>query len=391
MSEGMREIYDNNPCIAAMGMDSVSRTEDGTEVINWSVDQARMLRGDSKRAARRQACQPKPFDGTRAWEEWFADFMDDMRCNRWSPEDALPELLRCLRRGPGKLAVEMWRNRFAGRGTFAQLVQCASYICGVIGKENPKEIFKKRTQKPNESHRVYGIELQTLLQKARPRTNLDDEDFISELFTQFIKGLRCEEQARIAADRWRYDTSLTDLFLAIENYDMKKHLFSGKVLTRAAAVRSCVETSSESSETSSEDDENIGAVNFKRNGKEKSKKDYKKDSKKEYKRDYSKRDFSKSEKSYRKEYTSDQSEKAVVPVTAATPTAAKATLLDQNDLMDVLVKKLTEKLNLNRRGNRPRVDKANKTCYRCQKKGHFAMECPAEKPVLREPKELKEN
>ena len=59
MSEGMREIYDNNPCIAAMGMDSVSRTEDGTEVINWSMDQARMLRGDSKRAARRQACQPK--------------------------------------------------------------------------------------------------------------------------------------------------------------------------------------------------------------------------------------------------------------------------------------------------------------------------------------------
>ena len=59
--------------------------------------------------------------------------------------------------------------------------------------------------------------------------------------------------------------------------------------------------------------------------------------------------------------------------------------------MDVLVKKLTEKLNLNRRGNRPRVDKANKTCYRCQKKGHFAMECPAEKPVLREQKELKEN
>ena len=46
MSEGMREIYDNNPCIAAMGMDSVSRTEDGTEVINWSVGQARMLRGD---------------------------------------------------------------------------------------------------------------------------------------------------------------------------------------------------------------------------------------------------------------------------------------------------------------------------------------------------------
>ena len=41
MSDGMREIYDNNPCIAAMGMDSVSRTEDGTEVINWSVDQAR--------------------------------------------------------------------------------------------------------------------------------------------------------------------------------------------------------------------------------------------------------------------------------------------------------------------------------------------------------------
>ena len=97
--------------------------------------------------------------------------MDDMRCNRWSPEDALPELLRCLRRGLGKLAVEMWRNKFGGRGTFAQLVQCASYICGVIGKENPKEVFKKRTQKPNESHRVYGIELQTLLQKARPRTN----------------------------------------------------------------------------------------------------------------------------------------------------------------------------------------------------------------------------
>ena len=44
MSANMKVLYDQNPCIAGLGVDCVSRSADGTEVINWSLAQGELLK-----------------------------------------------------------------------------------------------------------------------------------------------------------------------------------------------------------------------------------------------------------------------------------------------------------------------------------------------------------
>ena len=73
-----------------------------------------------------------------------------MRCNGWSDEEACPHLVRGLRNGPGRFAVESWKEAYGGEGSFEQLVRCASYLAGSIG--DPMATFLARTQKPNETH-----------------------------------------------------------------------------------------------------------------------------------------------------------------------------------------------------------------------------------------------
>ena len=147
----------------------------------------------------------------------------------------MDELIRALRVGPGKLAISKWRAQHK-RGMFTQLVQTASYLMGNIGHEDPLSQFRKRVQRSQESHRVFGLELQNLLQKARPRWELDDPQFLDDLFTHFIEGLHDTEQRQVACDSWKQGTSLTDLFLAIEDFERKRHLLSSTVLSRTSCV-----------------------------------------------------------------------------------------------------------------------------------------------------------
>ena len=130
---------------------------------------------------------PKPYLGIRPWKEWFADFIEDMQCNGWSKVEATPHLTRCLRGGPGRFAVTQWKEKYQGRGNFDQLVECASYLAGSIGQGDPMAEFRNRTQKPNETHRMYGLELQNLLHLARPRVSVDEDYFLEELFVHFVK------------------------------------------------------------------------------------------------------------------------------------------------------------------------------------------------------------
>ena len=370
MSPGMRKIYDANPCIATLGVDCVSRNSDNAEIVDWSVTQSRRLHRDNQNPAKRVATQPKPFDGRQPWQDWFADFMDDMRYNRWSEEEALDELLRALRNGPGKLAVSRWRQ-IHRNGSFTQLVECASYLIGIVGNEDPLRAFKKRTQKPYESHRVFGLELQNLLQRARPRWELDDTQFLDDLFTQFIEGLRDEEERAVACDNWKQGTSLTDLFISIEDYDRKKHLLSSRVRSRTSAISEEASASEPEADYPGGDEE-VSAIGYTKNTNGKFSKTY--------------------SKTYPKGGSqSESAEKQKADGTKKPPAASKPASYS----MEELILRLTDTLNVNQQSqqktSRLKVDKSTKKCYRCQEMGHFAAECPADKPAPRESEKTAEN
>ena len=179
MPAGMQAVYDRNPSISGLGLDCFSSTADGTEVMDWSVKQAGRLVG-ARNAARRVARIPKPYRGEGLWREEWQSFLDDMDCNGWTRTEALPHLVSWLKEGPGKIAVNQWRDDFGYEGTFDDLVQTASYLFGTLINEDPMSTFRKRSQKPHESHKLFGIELQHLLHKARPTWRKDDECFMHD-------------------------------------------------------------------------------------------------------------------------------------------------------------------------------------------------------------------
>ena len=84
--------------------------------------------------------------------------------------------------------------------------------------------------------KIYGIELQQLLLKARRNWRFVDQCFLKELFKQFIEGLRDSEQRTIGYDAWIQDFSIADLFLAIDNYNTKKVLLAGRGTTKGLHI-----------------------------------------------------------------------------------------------------------------------------------------------------------
>ena len=360
MSPGMRDVYDSNPYIAEMGVDCVSRNVDNAEIVDWSVEQSRQLHGHNPNAARRVASKPSVFTGQQPWQEWFADFMDDMRYNRWSSEEALDELIRALRGGPGKLAISKWRTQH-GRGTFTQLVQTASYLIGNVGNEDPLRQFRKRTQKPQESHRVFGLELQNLLQRARPRWELDDPQFLDDLFSQFIEGLRDSEHRQVACDSWKQGTSLTDLFMSVEDFDRKRSLLSPKALSRTSCVLE-YDSPAETEEEGTEEEGGIGAVSH--------------------------QDGTKARTSSYKFNPNNRKTTQGKPKNPDSPSDSPKT----PTALEELVLRLTDLVSNGPQGTpKPKLDKSTKKCYRCQQMGHFASECTAVKPVPRKEEKSTEN
>ena len=195
MSLGLQQVYDNNPCISSLGVDCYSTGTDGTEIIAWSIQQAKRLKV-SKNAARRVAKQIRGYDGKKPWKESYENFLEILECNGWGKDDSLAELICWLKDGPGKMAISQWRTTYGTRGTFDELVECASYLFGTLIAEDPMTTFRNRTQKPDESFKVYGLYLQDLLHKARPSWPYDAEYFIQELFSQYLKANSHEYCAR---------------------------------------------------------------------------------------------------------------------------------------------------------------------------------------------------
>ena len=80
----------------------------------------------------------------------------------------------------------------------------------------------------------------------------------------------------------------------------------------------------------------------------------------------------------------ETSKPVVVAKPQAKPELKPPTLTDAipkevlSDLMDQIRASLVQK-----REDRPRVDRSKVRCYRCQEMGHYASECQADKPVYR--------
>ena len=82
---------------------------------------------------------------------------------------------------------------------------------------------------------MYGLELHNLLHLARPRVSVDEDYFLEELFVHFVEGLSCNDDQRVAYDAWKPDTSLTDIFTAIDTAAKKRGLMAGRIPARIAA------------------------------------------------------------------------------------------------------------------------------------------------------------
>jgi hypothetical protein len=225
MSVGMQNLHDANPCIAGLGIDCYSATVDGVDTMEWTMAQGNRLQGAAN-AARRVAKTPRPYNSSKPWREEYPNFLDDMEASGWNKAESLPHLVNWLKDGPGRSAVTQWRAEYGYHGSYDNLVATASYLFGNAVAEDPMTVFKKRTQKPKESYKIFGLELQGLLKLARPKWRFDDSYFLSELFLTFINGLRDPDHIRIATDAWGNETSLQDLFLSIENFDRKKPLLN---------------------------------------------------------------------------------------------------------------------------------------------------------------------
>ena len=361
LSASMNQLHDADPAIAGLGVDCFSRTMDETEIMEWceSLD----LPG-SANPARRTAMRPKPYCSDNLWKDEYQNFVDYANCNGWTKRDALPYLRMLLKEGHGTSAVEDWVATYGPYGTYDQLVRCATYLYATIVKEDPWLKFTKRTQKPNESPKMFGLELQRLLVKARPSWRKDDEYFIEYLFHHFTNGLLDDRHRAVVWNTWEAGTSLADMFLAIDQFDRKIRLFGGKVPPGVEVKINAVQASpireeQEPVESIPPDDsqnEEIGAV-----------------ARVQYSRNTGNQNNgnggSKPKNGgYNKPPTG---QKNPLP-------EGNGSKSDSEALIEALLKKLTSGL------RRPQVPKSEIRCYRCQVMGHYASECEADKPVYRQ-------
>ena len=388
MSVGMRAIMDNNPVIGGLGIDCFHDVTDGTEIMAWTMKQANRLVGSSN-AARRVAKVPKPYDGKGPWKEEYQNFLDDMDCSGWDKEQSLPQLIAWLKDGPGKAAVEQWRQVYGAHGTYDNLVASAAYLFGSLVAEDPMTAYWKRGQKKNESAKVYGLELKGMLHKARPRWRYDDKEFIDDLFKRFCTGLISSEHQQVAAEAWKPEAALADLFIALDNFDKKKLMFAGLIQPRTSAVAYCSPVQQVQDEQSVDDDsdsEESYQVCYIQNGKfmPKNKFDKNKGYSKPRRTWLSPEDWEKQKLAKRQQpVTSTSGLPAILPKTIGNNQLVEG-LPMTNQQLNVLEENLMKKFKLsNMDSKRPWVDPATMVCNRCHLLGHMARECMAAKPIPR--------
>ena len=141
MLPGEVEIFENNPTIAGLGLDTMAGKQDQASSVDWTVERTLRMSRDPKAAipAKKSAIKPKPFDGTLPWKKWYNHYCNDMATNGWDETQIKGSLIECLRDGPGDDA--LWTFEVNGDGSVKCLVTTAAWICGRM--EGIKERYPK--------------------------------------------------------------------------------------------------------------------------------------------------------------------------------------------------------------------------------------------------------
>ena len=128
----------------------------------------------------------------------------------------------------------------------------------VLAMRIPYNNFEKGLRNPKSLTECFVWNCKTCC-KGQDRDGSWMIQFLDNLFPQFIEGLRNSKHCQVACDSWKQGTSLTDLFMSIEDYDRKRHLFSAKALSRTASTFE-YDSPTETEVENTEGEEEIGAV-----------------------------------------------------------------------------------------------------------------------------------
>ena len=222
MSVADLQVYQSNPAIRAMGIDSVPSDIGNAKAIEWSLKMANQPGATGVAPVKKHAMKPKPFDGSLPWKKWFTRFSADMRHNNWTGDERLASLTWCLRDGPADAVLTSFE--LSGDGTYEGLVECVAWAFGSNNGVDAAAELETRKQKKGEGHRQFGLSLRALATEAFESLSASEPWIVRKLCGLYIDGLSDNVLAGEVAGQWRTNMSLVDLFEVTEDCIRKRNL-----------------------------------------------------------------------------------------------------------------------------------------------------------------------
>ena len=353
MSMAEELVYQSNPAIRAMGIDSVPSDVGNSRAVEWSLEVARRPVNPGVKPVKRHANELKLFDGKIPWRRWFSRFAADMRYNGWTGDECLASLSWCLRDGPGDAALTNFE--LDGDGTYEGLVECVARGLGSDSGIDQEAELEVRVQRKGEGHRQFGMALRVLAAEAFESFSPSDPWLVRKLSRLYIDGLEDNVLRAEVASQWKTNMSLSDIFDLTEDCLMKRKLLRTVTVTlggtdSASALREGQLTSTESQQVAAHTPHSNPDV---------------------------------------------EGYNPLVHGSLRSPSMGEDLLPDRK--MESVIKKVMKKvckaeggeMNTNPKKAKPIKDPV---CHRCGKRGHFAKQCGTEGPkteiVLREQKDV---